>query len=417
MGYHDDIMTRFSHAFIRTHKDAPKDEVSRNAQLLVRAGYVDKLSAGVYTFLPLGLRVMKKIERIIRREMNAIGGQELLMPALHPKENWVTTGRWDAMDDLYKVTDVSGRESALGATHEEIVVPIAKNFISSYKDLPFALYQFQNKFRMELRAKSGLLRGREFLMKDLYSFHATQEDAEAFYAKVRDAYMRIFTAAGIGEKTYLTFASGGSFSKYSHEFQTLTDAGEDLIHICGHCRIAINEEIFSDQKTCPECGGSEFTTEKSVETGNIFDLKTKYSDPFHLAFKDETGALKPVLMGCYGIGLGRLMGTVVEVHADERGIVWPEQISPYQYHLIMLGGNDDVRRRADEVYEMLSASGVEVLYDDRDVSSGVKFADADLIGITRQIVIGKKAMETPGLVEVKDRITGEVRTIAAEELS
>ena len=305
---------RQSQLFTKTRKEAPADEVAKNAKLLIRAGFVDKLQAGVYTYLPLGLRVLKKIENIIREEMDNAGGQEIFMPSLQPKENWLATGRWDTMDDLYKVSDTSGRENALGPTHEEVVVPLVKQFVSSYRDLPFSAYQFQNKFRMELRAKSGILRGREFMMKDMYSFHRHEADMTAYYEKMKGVYARVFERVGIGATTFLTFASGGSFSKYSHEFQTITPAGEDTIYICDKCRLAINKEIIEEQNSaCPQCGGKNLREETSVEVGNIFELKTKYSAPFNLSYKDEAGKDQTVIMGCYGIGLGRVLGTVVEV--------------------------------------------------------------------------------------------------------
>ena len=354
-----------SKLFSRTRKEAPEGEVAKNAKLLIQGGFVDKLQSGVYTFLPLGLRVLKNIEAIIRSEMNKAGGEELLMPALHPKENWENTGRWSSMNDLYKVTDSSGRENALGPTHEEIVVPLAKQFISSYKQLPRYVYQIQDKFRMELRAKSGILRGREFIMKDLYSFHRDEADLDRYYEVMRGAYKAIFDQVGIGEKTYFTFASGGSFSKYSHEFQTVSPSGEDVIHVCKNCQTAVNDEIFPEHKTCPECGGTDFKREAAIEVGNIFKLKTKYSDPFNLTFKDEGGKDKPVIMGCYGIGLGRVMGTVVEVLSDDKGIVWPEAIAPFEAHLISLGENEKARNEAGKLYDSLTKSGISVLFDDR----------------------------------------------------
>jgi prolyl-tRNA synthetase len=403
-----------SQLFAKTRKEIPADEVSTNAKLLIRAGFVDKLQAGVYTYLPLGLRVLKKIENIIREEMNAAGGEELLMPSLHPKENWEKTGRWDSMDDLYKVTDSSGRENALGPTHEEVIVPLAKQFISSYKNLPVYVYQFQNKFRMELRAKSGILRGREFIMKDLYSFHKDEEDLKRYYDVMKASYNTIFNRVGIGDKTYPTFASGGSFSKYSHEFQTLTEAGEDTIHICDKCRIAINEEIIAEQKTCPDCGSDNLRSEKAVEVGNIFELKTKYSKPFNLTYKDESGAEQDVIMGCYGIGLGRLMGTVVEVLSDKSGIIWPDSIAPFQVHLIELSDAEDkAKTEARKLYETLTEQGVEVLYDDRaDKSAGEKFADSDLLGIPYRVVASAKSLGLGG-VEVKRRndVTPKISTV------
>ncbi|MBI3634269.1 MAG: prolyl-tRNA synthetase [Candidatus Yonathbacteria bacterium] len=403
--------------FTKTRKEAPSDEVAKNAKLLIRAGFVDKLQAGVYSYLPLGLRVLKKIEQIIREEMNAVCGQEILMPSLHPKENWQTTGRWDTMDDLYKVSDTSGRENALGATHEEIVVPLVKQFVSSYRDLPFSVYQFQNKFRMELRAKSGILRGREFIMKDMYSFHKDETDLKNFYDKMKKSYERVFERFGIGEKTYLTFAGGGSFSKYSHEFQTVTPAGEDTIYICDICHIAINKEIIEDQNhTCPLCGNKNLRTETAVEVGNIFELKTKYSAPFDLSYKDEEGKDQPVIMGCYGIGLGRVFGTVVEAYGDDKGLVWPREIAPFAVHLVeILSANIRVREETEKFYNELIGQGIDVLWDDRDLRAGEKFADSDLIGIPFRVVVSEKTL-TEGKFEIKARATGEVSMVDRDEL-
>jgi len=397
---------RQSELFTKTRREAPQDEAATNAKLLIRGGFIHKEMAGVYSFLPLGLRVLKKIEQVIREEINAVGGQELLLSSLHPKENWQKTGRWDAMDDLYKVKDSSERETALGPTHEEIIVPIAKEYVSSYKDLPFAAYQFQNKFRMELRAKSGILRGREFIMKDLYSFHADDKDFAAYYDKVKNAYHRIFKRVGIGEKTYLTYAAGGTFSKYSHEFQTLSPVGEDIIFLCTACKVAINKEILEDQKVCPSCGKSDFKEEKAVEVGNIFDLKTKFSAPFDLTYKNEEGQDVPVLMGCYGIGLGRLLGMIVEVLSDEKGMVWPEEVAPFRVHLLNLGVADKkVTKAAETLYGKLLKRGVEVLYDDRDARAGEKFADADLLGMPHRVVVSEKTVAKKK-VEVTRRDSG-----------
>lgn len=403
--------------FTKTRREAPKDEVAKNAQLLIRAGYIDKLAAGVYTYLPLGLRVLKRIEGIIREEMNAVGGQELLMPSFHPKELWEKTGRWGSMDDLYKVSDRSGREVALGPTHEEVVTPLVGSFVSSYRDLPRYVYQFQNKFRMEMRAKSGILRGREFIMKDFYSFHRDEEDLAAYYEGMKKAYARVFDRAGIGERTYLTFASGGSFSKFSHEFQMLTPAGEDVIYICDTCRVAVNKEIRAEQTGCPECGKTELREERSIEVGNIFELKTKFSNAFGLSFMDEDGVAQPVQMGCYGIGLGRVMGAIVEALSDEKGIVWPEAVAPFRYHLITLGApKEEARLVADGLYETLRRRNIEVLYDDRETASaGEKFADSDLLGIPTRIVISKKTL-AEGKFEVKERHTGAVRMMTESEL-
>lgn len=394
---------RQSELFTRTRKEAPKDEVSTNARLLVRAGFADKLMAGVYTLLPLGMRVYRKIEDIIRREMDAVGGQEILMPSLQPKANWEKTGRWKTYDSLFRFMSYYTKgEYALGPTHEEVVVPLVQAQNLSYKDFPVSVYQIQTKFRDEARAKSGLLRGREFSMKDLYSFHTNEKDLDSYYEKVKNSYFKIFREVGLGGVTYLTFASGGSFSKYSHEFQTLSDAGEDIIYLCSKCKVAVNKEIIGEQKGCPECGQKKLTEEKAVEIGNIFKLKTKYSSAFGLKFKDEKGKEGDVIMGCYGIGLTRLLGAIVEVHHDEKGIVWPESVAPFQVHLARLGQDAKVLEFADDVYRKLVAKDVEVLYDDRDVSAGEKFADADLIGISYRVVVSSKTLEKKK-VEVKKR--------------
>ena len=383
-----------SQLFTKTRKETPKDEVSLNAKLLIRAGFIDKLMAGVYTFLPLGLRVMKKIEQIIREEMEKVGGVEVFMPTLQPKVNWEQTGRWDTMDDLFKLEKSDDSELALGPTHEEVISPLVKRFISSHKDLPRYIFQFQNKFRNEKRAKSGILRGREFIMKDLYSFHSDQKDLDEYYDKQAKAYSTIFERVGLKEKTYFTYASGGSFSKYSHEFQTVTPAGEDIIYICPKCKVAINKEIIEDLKSkCPECGNKDLVEEKAIEVGNIFKLGTKYSEPFKLNYQDEEGQEKTVLMGCYGIGLSRLMGTIVEIFNDENGIIWPETVSPFKIHLISLRQNE----KAEKIYQELTEKGIEVLYDDRDLSAGEKFADYDLIGIPVRLVISKRSLDQGGI--------------------
>lgn len=403
-----------SKLFYKTLKDVPKEEVSMNAKLLLRAGFVDKLMAGVYTFLPLGFQVFKKIEKIIREEMDAVGGQEILMPSLHPRENWMTTSRWNSMDDLFKVRDSSDREFALGPTHEEIVVPLAKKYINSYKDLPLYVYQIQNKFRMELRAKSGILRGKEFMMKDLYSFHLTENDLNEYYEKVKEAYVKIFKRAGIMDKTHITFASGGSFSKYSHEFQTVSDAGEDIIYVCKKCNQAINREILGEVKICPNCKSEEFEEKKSIEVGNIFKLMGKFSNPFNLKVKDRDGKEKEVIMGCYGIGLGRLMGTIVEVHHDEKGIVWPKEVAPYSMHLITVEDDEKVKQSAQKLYQNLQDKGIKILYDNREKSFGEKMTESDLIGIPLRLVLSKKTLGAES-VEVKRRDAQEVQLIKIKD--
>jgi prolyl-tRNA synthetase len=402
---------RQSKLFTKTRKEAPTEEVSKNAQLLIRAGYIDKLMAGAYTYLPLGLRVLKNIEAVIRDEINKAGGQEVLMPALQPKDNWDTTKRWDLYQDVfYKTDSLYGGVSVLGPTHEEIVTPLVQQFVSSYRDLPVAVYQFQDKFRQEKRAKSGLLRGREFIMKDLYSFHANVDDFEMYYEIIKKAYVEIYKRCGIGHKTYVTYASGGTFSKYSHEFQTVTPAGEDLIYICDRCSVAINKEIKHEHAVCPECKADTFKEEKAIEVGNIFPLSTRFTDSFNFQYKDDKGGTQPIIMGCYGIGLGRVMGAIVEALADEKGIVWPQSIAPFKVHLIALPGRDSKRviDEAEKLYADFKNSGVTVLYDDRDTSAGSKFADADLMGMPYRIVLSEKTLAGEE-VELKIRATGEVR--------
>lgn len=415
---------RQSKIFYITCKESPKDEASRNAQLLIKGGFVDKLSAGVYTLLPLGLRVVVKIEEIIRQELLALGAQELSMPALHPKENWEITGRWETMTDLYKLKD-GEKEMALGPTHEEVIVPLARQYVKSWRDLPLlddngnfplSLFQFQTKFRKELRAKSGLLRTREFQMKDLYSFHRSEDDLNGFYLKVKETYLKIFSKLGIGEKIYYTYASGGTFSEFSHEFQLLTEAGEDTIYICEDClsrgeRIAINKEIIGKVDICPQCQSKKLKQAKGIEVANIFKLKNKFSAPFDLSYANQDGEKQNVLMGCYGMGVGRIMGSIVEASNDANGIIWPVAIAPFQIHLISL----DEDSSAQKIYRDLQADGYEVLYDDRPESAGKKFIDADLIGAPVRIVVSHKTTQQSG-VEVKQRKSKEVEIIPYEEI-
>jgi len=544
---------RQSKLFTKTRKQFAKDEASINARLLIRAGYIDKLMAGAYTYLPLGLRVLRKIEQVIRQNMNKIGGQEIFMPALQPKENWQATGRWRGFDVLFRLKGNGGREYALGPTHEEVVTPLASQFVFSYKDLPQAVYQFQDKFRDEPRAKSGLLRGREFRMKDLYSFHTDEKDLDVYYNKAAKAYEDIWHQLGIGNKTFKTLAAGGTFSKYSHEYQTICQHGEDVVFQlpnsfqtynreiapCRAPKFEQNEEekekkdilgkgiigvkelaeflnipvekttktiLFQNEKkqiiaaavrgdydinefklrdvsgseqlelaseeavrqlTGAELGyagiidlpkqiqifmddsiadrvnfeiganrtnyhtinvnfgrdlplpekfydiklakpgdlhpdsGQKYKVLKSIEVGNIFKLKTKYSDAFSLNYQDKDGKIKPVQMGCYGIGPGRVMGSIVEVSHDDKGIIWPENIAPYKYHLINLSKDDKVTAQVENMYKQLTKTGHEVLYDDRDSQSpGEKLKDADLIGIPYRLVVSDK---TSGQIELKAR--------------
>lgn len=400
-----------SQLFTRTRREAPKDEVAKNADLLIRAGYIHKEMAGAYSYLPLGLRTLNKIVGIIRDEMDAIGGQEVSLTALQDKKVWETTGRWDdkVVDNWFKTEIRNGAKAGLAFTHEEPLTALMKDHIRSFRDLPSAVYQFQTKFRNEERAKSGILRGREFLMKDLYSFNPDQQSHEDFYEKAKQAYIKIFERVGIGAKTYVTFASGGSFSKYSHEFQTVLDAGEDTIYIDETKKIAINKEVLTDE-VLADLGvtRSSLMEKKAVEVGNIFSLGTRFSDAFGLTFKAADGTSKPVIMGSYGIGPGRLMGTIAELMSDEKGLVWPEAVAPFAIHLVALFDESGaIKKAADKIYEDLTKRGVEVLYDDREAGAGEKFGDSDLIGILRRYVVSAKTLASNS-VEVKDRTTGKV---------
>ena len=407
---------RQSQLFTKTRREAPSDEVAKNAQLLVRAGYIHKEMAGVYSYLPLGLRVLNKIVQIIREEMNAIGGQELLLSSLQNPELWKKTDRWE-QDVWFKTALNTGGELGLGWTQEEAITHIASQHVSSYRDLPFAAYQIQTKFRNEERAKSGIMRGREFLMKDLYSFHTDQKDLDAFYERAADAYRKVFTRAGIGDKTFATFASGGAFSKYSHEFQTLCESGEDTVFVSREKNIAINKEVLTDE-VLSDLGVSRDSLEESqaAEIGNIFKLGTRFSEPLGLSYLDKEGKKNPVVMGCYGIGPTRLMGAIVEVLADENGLVWPESVAPFTVHIVSLGKDgDEISKTADALYDDLVKTGIEVIYDDRDLRAGEKFADSDLLGIPKRIVVGKDAVKT-GVFEVVNRATGRVEKISRVKL-
>ncbi len=410
---------RQSELFTKTRKEAPSDEVSKNAQLLIRAGYIHKEMAGVYSWLPLGLRTLNNIIRIIREEMDAAGGQEVKLTGLQDPTLWKETDRWsdENVDVWFKTQLQSGGELGLGFTHEEPITRLMKDHVSSYKDLPRLLYQFQTKFRNEVRAKSGVMRTREFTMKDLYSFARTTEEHDALYARMSEAYTTIFNRVGLGKYTYKTFASGGVFAKYSHEFQTLTAAGEDTIYIHTDSNLAINEEVFTDE-VCADLGvqKADFKPHTASEVGNIFSLGIRFSSALNLQFKDEEGKGTPVIMGSYGIGPARLLGVMVETLADEKGLVWPEEIAPFQYHLIVLdNGNEEVRADADRLFHEMKGKDMSVLYDDRHARAGEKFADADLIGIPKRIIVSEKTLAS-GEYEVVTRATGTSLFVHEQEL-
>ncbi len=404
---------RLTQLFTKTTKNVPADETARNAQLLIQAGFIHKEMAGVYTYLPLGKVVLDKIVQIIREEMNEIGGLEVSMTALQGSEVWEASGRWnhEVMDVWFRTKLVSGTELGLAPTHEEPLTNIMKRFVSSYKDLPAYPYQFQIKFRNELRSKSGLMRGREFLMKDLYSFSANQSEHDVFYEKTIEAYHNVFNRLGIGDITYKTFASGGSFSKYSHEFQTLSDVGEDIIYVHEAKKLAINQEVYNDE-VLANLGitKEELVERKAVEVGNIFTLGSKYSEALGLNFTAEDGSTQPVFMGSYGIGPSRLMGLIAEHFADDKGLVWPDAVAPARAYIARLGDSEEVIQQADALYERLIASGVGVLYDDRELRPGEKFADADLLGIPYRVVISDKTV-AGNVYEIKARQSSDAQVV------
>ncbi|MBQ3474182.1 prolyl-tRNA synthetase [Candidatus Saccharibacteria bacterium] len=404
---------RFSKTFIKTLREAPKDETAKNGALLTRAGYIHKEMAGVYDFLPLGLKVIENIKAIIRDELNKLGCEEVLMSALQNPELWEKTGRFsDSEVDVWFKTELSaGGILGLAPTHEEPLTNMLRTYISSYKDLPLYIYQFQTKFRNELRAKSGILRGREFLMKDLYSFHTSEEDLDKFYSEVEKAYGRIFDRLGIGDATFETFASGGIFSKYSHEFQTLLPVGEDTIYYNGDKSVVLNKEVLNDEVLADlKVSRDELSETTGAEVGNIFKLKFKYSEPLELKYIDDNNTQKTVYMGCYGIGVSRLMGVIAEKFADEKGLAWPESVAPFKYYLVGIG--EEGIKKAEEFYEDHSE---ETLFDDRDLRPGEKFADSELIGIPYRVVISSKTLEN-GSAEVTNRKTGETKIVKLEEL-
>ncbi len=404
---------KLSKLFTKTVKDAPADETSKNAQLLIRAGYIYKVMAGVYAYTPLGIKVIENIKQIVREEMNAIDGQELIMTNLQPKEPWALTTRWDEkiVDVWFKSKLQDGTEVGLAWSHEEAILDMMRNYVSSYKDLPIYVYQFQTKLRNELRAKSGIMRGREFVMKDMYSLSTDAEQHEKFYQATIEAYKRVFERLGIGDITYVTFASGGAFTKFSHEFQTVCEAGEDVIYLHKGKNIAVNEEVL-DEETLTKLGikKEELEQVKSAEVGNIFNFGTEKAEQMDVNFTDRDGKQVPVFLGSYGIGITRLMGVIAELSSDEKGLVWPMNIAPAKAYIALLGDSDEAIKSADELYKILTDKGIEVLYDDRDSRAGEKFADADLMGIPYRIVVSAKTVEGKKY-EVKKRDKSDVRML------
>jgi prolyl-tRNA synthetase len=406
---------RVTNLFTKTSKDAPADEVAKNAQLLIRAGYVYKVMAGVYAYTPLGLRVVENIKQIVREEMNAIGGQELIMTNLQPKEDWEITTRWDdsVVDIWFKTKLKDDTEVGLAWSHEEAIMTMMKNYIKSYKDLPAYVYQFQTKLRNEVRAKSGIMRGREFVMKDMYSLSTDAEQHEKFYQATIAAYKKVYDRLGLGDDTYVTFASGGAFTQFSHEFQTICEAGEDVIYVNREKGIAVNEEVLNDE-TLATLGVTrdELTEMKSAEVGNIFNFGTEKAEQMEIYYTDENDQKVPIFLGSYGIGITRVMGVIVEKFGDDKGLVWPENIAPYKVYLVSIG---DVATEADALYDELTSKGIEVLYDDRDERAGAKFADAELLGIPYRVTVSTRLVAEQKF-EFTPRNSGESELLTGDEL-
>lgn len=410
---------RLTQLFTRTSKTVPADEEAKNAKLLTQAGFIHKELAGVYAYMPLGLRVIEKIKNIVREEMNGIGGQEVMMTTLQPKDIFEKTDRWsdDKVDNWFKTKLVNGTELGMGLTHEEPIVDAVSNYISSYKDMPFYIYQIQNKFRNELRAKSGLLRGREFIMKDMYSLARTQEEHDAVYERAVAAYHRVYERLGLGDVTYRTYADGGIFTpRFSDEFQTISDVGEDRIYVDEAKKVAINEEIYTDENLAKlGLNKTDLVEKRGVEVGNTFHLETKYTDGLGVYYTDEAGKQQSIIMGCYGIGISRLMGVVAEHFSDEKGLMWPTNIAPAMIYLVRIGNNEQAVQAADELYETLQKKGIEVLYDDRDERAGAKFADSELMGVPYRVTVSDRLVEA-GKYEFTPRKTGASEQLTREQL-
>lgn len=409
---------KMSELFTRTSKNVPADEVSKNAQLLIQAGYIHKEMAGVYDYLPLGLMVLEKIKAIVREEMNNLGSQELIMSTLQRQELWEKTDRWDdeKVDVWFKSKLQAGGPIGFGWSHEEPITDMMRSFVTSYRDLPANVYQFQTKLRNELRAKSGIMRGREFVMKDLYSYSRSEEEHQKFYDAVTASYLKVFERVGLGDSTFVTFASGGAFTQFSHEFQTITDAGEDIIYLDRERKLAVNEEVYTDEVLSQlTLDKSKLEKVKAAEVGNIFSFGPVKAKQLDLYFVDEDGKQKPVILGSYGIGITRLMGVVVEHFADDKGIVWPEAIAPFRVYLAPLGIDGEVVKAAEKIYNDLTQAGVAVIYDDRDVRPGEKFADADLMGIPYRLVVSSKTV-ADNKFEIKSRTGEQPQFMSHEEV-
>lgn len=410
---------RQSQLFTKTRKEPPSDEVSKNAQLLIQAGYIYKEMAGVYAFLPLGLKVIENIKQIVREEMNAIESQELIMTNLQNSDIWKTTDRWsdENVDVWFKTALQDETELGLAWSHEEPILGMMQNHIDSYKDLPTSVYQFQTKLRNELRAKSGIMRGREFVMKDMYSLHSNEEDMDQYYDQAIEAYKNVYDRLGIGDETFMTFAGGGAFTKFSHEFQTICEAGEDTLYINKDKSVAVNEEVLDEAAEEIDVDKDDLSPVTSAEVGNIFKFGTEKSEKMKIYFTDENDEKKPIYLASYGIGVTRVMGVIAEKLSDKNGLVWPKNISPYDVHLVSLAHETEDVERVYSIYKKLKEQNIEVLYDDRkDAHAGEKFADSDLIGIPTRIILSSSNLEEDK-AEIVDRKTGETTYVELSELS
>jgi prolyl-tRNA synthetase len=407
---------RVSQLFTKTSKTTPADEVAKNAQLLIRAGFVYKVMAGVYAYTPLGLRVLENIKQIVREEMDSVNGQELIMTNLQPKELWETTTRWDdeVVDVWFKTKLKDDTELGLAWSHEEPIMDMMRQFVESYKDLPTSVYQFQTKLRNELRAKSGIMRGREFVMKDMYSLHASAEDLDVYYNSVIEAYKRVYERLGLGNDTYITFASGGAFTQFSHEFQTICDAGEDILYVHREKNIAVNEEVLDEAVKELGISKDELEKVKSAEVGNIFNFGTEKAEQMGITFTGNDGKEHPIYLASYGIGITRVMGVIVEKFADDKGIVWPESVAPAKVYLVRIG-SENAAKHADELYNELISKGITVLYDDRDERPGAKFADSELMGIPYRITVSDRLLEA-GTYEFTPRASGVTEVLTRDDL-
>jgi len=404
-------VTRLSQTFLPTLKDPPSDAEAVSHRLMVRAGLIRQLGSGLWTWLPAGWRVVRKVEAIIREEMEAIGCQELLMPVLQPAEPWKKTGRY-GIEEMFKLEDRKGAPLVLAMTHEESITHHVAQDVRSYRDLPLMLFHIQTKERDEPRPRAGVLRTREFTMKDAYSFDRDDEGLARSYELQTGAYARILDRCGL--RWYRVESDVGMMGgSEAHEYMAPCAAGEDAVALAPG--FAANVAVTELRDGDPGPNGGTVEVEPAIEVGNIFKLGTRYSEPLGAGFLDESGVERPIVMGCYGLGPARIVAAAIEQGADEFGIIWPDAIAPWQIHLVSLAGEkDDDRKPADRLYEELRAEGVDVVYDDRDTGPGKKLNDADLLGCPLRVVVGRRGLEK-GVAEARWRKSGKVHEPAIEE--